>query len=122
MNTTTSGSKTYSFDVVQADILSISSDNADLNNGTAFTMTGIETISMTATINTKITVGNSLVHGKGIIIDHAAETDTFDIVVEMGTATATDLSSLTINTTQSQLQMKWLLIIILNCSVNTNWC
>ena len=41
-----------------------------------------------------------MLSGKGIIIDHATETDTFDITVAMGTATATDLSTLTINTTR----------------------
>ena len=85
-------------------------------------MTGIETISTTAAINTKITVGNSLVHGKGII-HHAAETDTFDIVVEMGTATATDLSSLTINITRITAADEMVIDNIgQNCSVNTNWC
>ena len=99
--TNTSASKTYTINGGDgADILSISADSADLNNGTAFTMSNIETISMTAAVDTGITVGAALLSGKGIIIDHAQAADTFDITVEMGTATTTDLSTLTINTTR----------------------
>ncbi len=92
--------KTYTIDGgAGADILSISTDALNLNAGTAFTMSNVETINLENGV-VALTVGNALVSGKGIIIDHATEGDTFDITVAMGTATSTDLSTLTINGTR----------------------
>ena len=73
--------KTYTIDGGDgADILSISTNSLNLNAGTAFTMSNVETINLENGV-TALTIGSALVSGKGIIIDHATEADTFDITV-----------------------------------------
>ena len=70
---------------------------ADTNNGTAFTLSGIETISIANGV-TAVTVGSAMLNAAGLILTHATPGDAVTITVEMGTANSVDMSSLTFDT------------------------
>ena len=91
-------SKTYSINGGDgSDTFSINKAAFDSNNGTAFTLTGIETISTENGI-VAATVGADLLHGATFIMTQATAGDTMSYTIEMGTATELDLSSLVVNT------------------------
>ena len=98
LTASTAASKNYTIDMGDGtgDTLTVGADALDLNNGATFTLTNAEKISFADNV-VATTVGASLLDGKGYLLNHADETDTLVVTVELGTANSVDLSNLVVN-------------------------